>query len=82
MRADWTQICKGRYTCFLGNCQQTCDSNGTCNAALGETADSCLQDRLGGDYDCEVSTDCDGLSLPSGCQSWRCVNRNCNPVCL
>ncbi|MGB5286339.1 MAG: hypothetical protein WBN29_17660, partial [Polyangiales bacterium] len=148
VHADWTQICQGRYTCFLGDCQQTCESNGcsngTCDAALGETADSCFRDCLGGpcalatdclgarwyendcpsgghwecrlpagaceavcedvtcgdgtcdvlageaatgcpsdcgDYDCELSTDCDGLSLPGGCQSWLCVNRNCNPVC-
>ncbi len=145
----WSKICQGRHTCFMGQCQQTCDSNGcgngTCDDALGETSDSCFIDCLGGpcdttvdclgyrwyeknctgggghwacshpanaceavcdnstcgdgncdvlggesatgcpadcqQYDCNVSADCSGLTLPQGCSDWLCVRRNCTPVC-
>ena len=77
-RGTWSQICQGRFTCLLGDCQQTCDSdgcgNGTCDAALGETADSCFSDCLGGP--CEAVTDCLGVRwYDSNCPEgghWEC----------
>lgn len=60
---DWTKICQGRFTCWMGNCQETCDQtgfcpNGACEAENGETADSCFDDCLGGP--CQEVTDCLG----------------------
>ena len=85
----WTQICQGRHTCFMGQCQQTCDSkgcgNGTCDDALGETADSCFKDCLGGP--CDTTLDCLGYrwydkSCPAG-GHWNCSQPAgaCEAVC-
>lgn len=85
----WTKLCQGRHTCFLGSCQQTCDSNGcgngVCDGLLGETQDSCFKDCLGG-Y-CSTTLECLGNRwysnvCPQG-GSWACrlPGHACEAVC-
>lgn len=89
---EWTKICQGRYTCFMGNCQQTCDDginggcgNDTCDGAQGETAESCFRDCLGGP--CKAATDCLGFrwyenACPDG-GYWECAQPAgaCEAIC-
>jgi hypothetical protein len=57
---QWGAICQGRWNCFLGECQQVCDStncgNDVCWGDNGENEDSCFLDCLGGP--CKELTDC------------------------
>lgn len=81
----WYSRCMGHWECVLpaGACDAICGDgcgDGSCDVLAGETPTSCGVDCQ--QYDCDTSADCDGLSLPDGCNGWwLCVGRACLPIC-
>ncbi len=72
---NWTQICQGVWSCYLGQCKQVCESNscgdGVCSPVMGETGTSCFKDCHAGA--CEQISDCTGLPWLVDCDGkWSC----------
>jgi len=81
---DWTEDCSGHFACSSGRCEQVCENetcgNGECNAAGGETLESCPEDC---DQGCEAPADCtDGHAWDVPCEGrWDCQANSCVEVC-
>lgn len=89
--ATWDLPCAGRWSCEGQQCVSICDhtncGDGSCDASIGEDAESCVPDCAGG---CTTSADCLGESWLEICQgSWSCnflaggtCEENCSaPLC-
>jgi len=82
---DWTQLCPGRFNCWLNECQQICDDamcgNGTCQPQIGESGKSCSADC--GRGPCHDATDCFAYSWYEGCNGhWTCTEDGiCEETC-
>jgi len=79
----WPETCQGRWACSLGRCRAECDPTGcgndTCDAAEGETVDSCEADCLEG---CSQVSECLDRPWTLPCEGvWTCVAEVCAGAC-
>lgn len=81
---QWTEPCGGHFACEVGVCAEVCDeescSDGSCDAAGGETTESCPIDCA---QPCEIPGNCiEGNDWSASCNGhWDCQAQLCVPVC-
>ncbi len=81
----WEEVCQGHFDCIQGLCEEVCDpvgcSDGACDLASGETAESCPDDCV---TPCQVPSDCvdAGSEWDQPCVGhWSCEQGACVPTC-
>jgi hypothetical protein len=83
LNARWDVLCEGTWDCAGGACVEVCDyatcGNGSCDADLGETFQTCRADCQG----CGSYADCVGTEpWTLLCRGfWACIGGECTATC-